>query len=108
MADSAYLVPESRAPYSGRVFRMFESEPSRVQLEGALLDGVWDGDLVVYHPNGRVRYFGTFVRGERCGAWTENADSVAVESVYDELVREIETMGLYPSCESLRDSETHR
>jgi len=74
----------------------------RVELEGRLLDGTWHGELRVYHPNGRIRYMGNFEQGQRCGPWTENADSVSTGSLYDEVVREVETMGLYPPCEGAR------
>jgi hypothetical protein len=96
--DSVYVEPATRLPYSGPVFRAFEGDPKRVQIEGELLDGSWDGELAVYHPNGRIRYLGSFSGGERCGPWTENADSVAASNVYDELTKEIESMGLYPPC----------
>lgn len=92
--------PETGEAFSGPVFRAFESDSGRVEVEGALLDGAWEGELTVYHPNGRVRYMGSFRGGERCGPWTENADSTPVGSALDALVREVETMGLYPPCET--------
>ena len=97
--DSVYVVPETRAPFTGPIVRYFEEEPDKVQLTGALREGVFDGELVVYHPNGRVRYMGSFRDGDRCGPWTENADSTATGSVYEDLMREVETLGLYPPCE---------
>ena len=100
--DSIYVDPNTDRPYTGPVFRAFAEEFGRVQIEGELLEGEWDGELVVYHSNGRVRYAGSFDRGERCGPWTENADSVPLESVYEELVREVESMGLYPPCDADR------
>ena len=99
-ADSAYVDPATDLPYSGPVFRVFPDDEDRIQLEGALLDGTWDGELKVYHPNGHIRYMGSFVAGQRCGAWTENADSVPEGSLYEELVSEIESMGIYPPCAS--------
>jgi len=99
VVDSLYVAPASTAPFTGPVVRYFEEQPDRIQLEGALRDGVFDGELVVYHPNGRVRYMGSFREGERCGPWTENADSAATGSVYEDLVREVETLGLYAPCE---------
>jgi hypothetical protein len=101
VVDSLY-VDAGGSPFTGRVFRSFPDSVRQVQLEGSLRDGLWEGELVVYHANGRVRYMGSFVAGERCGPWTENADSVVVESVYDQLVREVESMGLYPPCEGLK------
>jgi len=116
-ADSLYVDPETGDPFSGPVVRYFEAPDERagagsevdpirpgvahgaVQLEGTLREGVWDGELVVYHPNGRVRYMGSFAKGERCGPWIENADSTPTPSTYEALVREVETMGLYPPCD---------
>ncbi|MEM7417812.1 MAG: hypothetical protein AAF389_20145 [Gemmatimonadota bacterium] len=99
VVDSVYIDPESGAPWSGPVVRYFEDDPELVQVEGTLLDGTWHDDFVVYHVNGRIRYMGSFNRGDRCGAWTENADSTELGSVYEALLREVETMGMYPPCE---------
>lgn len=117
VADSLYVDPASGVPFSGPVVRYGapweegfdagavprsgrEGVPSgTVQIAGTLRDGVWDGELVVYHPNGRVRYLGSFARGVRCGPWVENADSTPAPSTYEELVREVESMGLYPPCD---------
>jgi hypothetical protein len=96
--DSVYVVAETRMPYSGPVFRRFPDEAGRVQLEGTLLEGTWDGEMMVYHANGRIRYMGSFSEGERCGPWTENLDSLPPVNLYDELVRDIESMGIYPPC----------
>ena len=92
-------MPETLEPFSGSIVRYFEEPSDQVQLEGGLRDGVFDGDLVVYHPNGRVRYMGSFRDGERCGPWTENADSTETGNVYAEVMREVETLGLYPPCD---------
>jgi hypothetical protein len=102
VVDSVYLDPVTREPWTGPVFRAFDDDPGSTQLEGDLLEGAWDGDLRVYHPNGRIRYMGSFRGGDRCGPWTENSDSVPTESVYDALIREVETMGLYPACDGSR------
>lgn len=99
VVDSVYRDPVTEAPFTGPVFRAFADAPETLQLEGTLSAGLWDGELVVYHPNGRVRYMGSFVNGARCGPWTENADSVPTESTYDELLREIESLGIYPPCD---------
>ena len=96
VVDSLYVEPGTGIPYTGRVIRHFEGDPERVQIDGSLRDGTWDGELIVYHPNGRVRYMGSFENGDRCGAWVENADSFPLDNVYEELVREVESMGLYP------------
>jgi hypothetical protein len=69
------------------------------ELEGALLQGAWQGDLTLYHSKRRIRYMGSFYQGERCGAWTKNTDSVDLGSVYQALIHEVETMALYPPCD---------
>ena len=97
--DSVYVSADTRLPYSGRVFRVFPDQPGKVQLEGSLLEGTWNGDLTVFHANGRIRYMGSFAQGDRCGPWTENLDSLPPVNLYDELVRDIESMGIYPSCD---------
>lgn len=99
VVDSVYVSPESGEPWSGSIVRYFDDEPESVQIEGELLEGSWHGEMVVYHPNGRIRYMGSFDRGQRCGPWTENADSTDLGSVYEALLREVETMGMYPPCE---------
>lgn len=96
--DSLYVEPVAGEPFSGPVFRHFEDAPGTVQLEGTLEEGSWHGEFLVYHPNGRVRYMGSFDRGDRCGPWTENADSASNRSVYEDLVDEIESLGVYPPC----------
>lgn len=85
-------------PYTGPVFSRFLLHPDEVQLEGALKDGTWDGELRVYHRDGRIRYEGRFENGVRCGAWTENTDPRPPVNLYDELVTEIKTLALYPPC----------
>jgi hypothetical protein len=99
VVDSLYVDPASMEPFSGEVVRYFDIDRSKVQMSGSLREGVWDGELVVYHPNGRVRYMGSFTGGDRCGPWIENADSVPTENAYEDLVREVESMGLYPPCD---------
>jgi len=37
--DSTYLDPETLLPYTGRVFRMFETDAEMRQLRGELVDG---------------------------------------------------------------------
>lgn len=99
VVDSLYVDPVTGQPFTGSVSRRFDEDSTAIQIEGRLLEGVWDGEMIVYHPNGRVRYMGNFENGDRCGAWIENADSLPLDNVYEELVREVETMGLYPPCE---------
>lgn len=96
--DSTYLDPSTLVPYSGPVVRTFPDDPERLEIDGALLGGVWHGELVVYHPSGRVRYAGAFAFGERCGPWTENSFDREPVNLYDELVSDIDAMGIYPPC----------
>ncbi|MDP2959135.1 MAG: hypothetical protein Q8N53_22125 [Longimicrobiales bacterium] len=96
--DSVYLAPGTLEPYSGAVVRHFVDEPDRVQLEGRLEDGTWEGELTVYHRSGRVRYQGSLSKGAACGVWVENRKDEAAENLYRELKREIESMGVYPAC----------
>jgi hypothetical protein len=100
--DSVYLVPETMEPYTGDVFKPFPDgageAAGEVQIEGHLTEGYWDGEILVYHPNGRVRYMGSFAMGEKCGVWTEDQDPDPPGSVFQELKQEIESMGLYPPC----------
>lgn len=98
LRDSTYHEPSTLEPFTGNVVRRFAEDPGKIQLRGHLQDGTWNGELVVYHPNGRVRYMGTLAEGAKCGAWTENADPDPPESLYKELKQEIESMGLYPPC----------
>lgn len=98
VADSLYRDAATGEPWSGPVYRPFAEDSTRVQIQGTLLDGTWDGEFRVFHLNGRIRYEGSFANGERCGPWTENADSVSLGSVYEELERMVESMGIYPPC----------
>ncbi|GMV08030.1 MAG: hypothetical protein AMXMBFR53_43050 [Gemmatimonadota bacterium] len=96
--DSTYVTPGTLEPFSGPVVRFFEGGEGKVQLEGTLEDGVWEGELTVFHESGRVRYQGRLAHGTPCGAWVENRDDEPVESVYQMLKQEIESMGLYDPC----------
>ncbi len=98
VVDSLYVDPGCGEPFSGPVHRPFPSEPDRIQIEGRLLEGTWDGEFRVFHGNGRIRYMGSFDAGARCGPWTENIDSIGSRSVYDALLDEIESLGVYPPC----------
>ena len=46
--DSIYTDPTSGEAFSGRVVRHFEDDTTAIQLEGRLLEGVWDGEMIVY------------------------------------------------------------
>jgi hypothetical protein len=99
LVDSVYVDSSTGLPFTGPVERRFDDDTTSVQIAGVLLGGVWDGEMIVYHPNGRVRYMGSFAVGERCGPWVENADSAPTANAYEDLVREVETLGLYPPCD---------
>lgn len=96
--DSTYFAPETMLPYTGRVFRNFLDDSTRVEIEGAMLGGDWHGAFSVYHRSGRTRYAGSFDRGERCGPWTENSFDREPEDAYEALLSEIGTLALYPPC----------
>jgi hypothetical protein len=96
--DSTYYDPVSGRPFTGRVFRPFSGDSTRIEIEGRLLDGAWDGELRVFHPSGRVRYEGAFSMGSRCGPWTENASDRETEDAYEGLLSEVESMAIYPPC----------
>jgi hypothetical protein len=96
--DSTYLTPGSLKPFSGRVVRHFDDDPGKVQIEGTLENGVWEGEMTVYHESGRIRYQGRLSRGAPCGTWLENRDDEVTGSVFDELKKDIASMGVYPDC----------
>ncbi len=96
--DSTYHHPTTLEPYSGTVFKLFDSDPGRVQLRARLEDGTFDGDLVVYHPSGRVRFEGEMVAGRQCGGWLENEDDSEPASEAEEVKRMLESIVVYPAC----------
>jgi hypothetical protein len=98
LQDSTYLVPETRTPYTGDVLKYFPDQAGKVQLRGHMREGLWNGEITVYHTNGRIRYLGELADGVKCGVWTENMDPDPPKSLYKELRQEIESMGLYPPC----------
>jgi hypothetical protein len=98
LQDSTYLAPESMTPFSGDVVKHFPDQKGKIQLRSHLRDGMWNGEITVYHPNGRIRYLGELADGVKCGVWTENQDPDPPASLYRELKQEIESMGLYPPC----------
>ncbi len=96
--DSIYLDPSTRTPHSGPVFRHFRDDPAKVQIEGTLKHGVWEGEMTVYHASGRIRYQGRLSAGAPCGAWVENQSDEVAGTVFQELQQQINSMGLYPPC----------
>ncbi len=97
-ADTVYLVPSTREPYSGPVVRRFEDGSGRVQIEGTLENGMWEGEMTVYHESGRIRYQGRLHKGAPCGTWINNRDDQPHGTVLDELERDIASLGVYPPC----------
>ena len=98
MRDSTYLDPVSLEPFTGPVFKTFVDDRENIQMRGTIEGGTWNGELTVYHPNGRVRFQGELVNGVQCGAWVEDEDDAPAESVYEEIVKEIESLVMYPEC----------
>ena len=98
LQDSTYFVEETMAPFSGRVFKSFADDPGTVQLTGFLSNGLWNGELTVYFSNGRIRYQGELVDGERCGAWYEDRNEEPPEGLYLQLLEEIESLAMFPPC----------
>jgi hypothetical protein len=98
LQDSTYLAPGTREPFTGRVVRYFPGDSGRVQIEGTLRDGTWEGELTVYHRSGRIRYQGRLAGGAPCGAWTENREDAEAGNLYLLLKQDIESMGIYPPC----------
>jgi hypothetical protein len=96
--DSTYLVAETGEPYTGEVFRAFSDDPDHIQLEGRIEEGSWNGEMTVYHEGGGIRYQGRMAGGAPCGAWVENRSEEAAPSLYESLVQDVESMGLYPPC----------
>jgi len=96
--DSTYYAPETMEPFTGRVFRPFPGDSTREEIVGRLVDGTWHGELIVYHPSGRIRYMGSFDHGQRCGPWTENQDDMENATSFRELVSDIESLAIYPPC----------
>ena len=102
LRDSTYLAPGTLEPFSGRVVRHFAGAPDKVQIEGTLENGTWEGELTVYHQSGRLRYQGRLSAGAPCGAWVDNRDDEEAGSVYLMLKQDIESMGIYPECPDRR------
>lgn len=98
LRDSTYLSPVTLEPYSGPVVRYFAGDSGRVQIDGRLEDGTWEGELTVYHRSGRIRYQGRMAAGAPCGAWLENREDAEAGSIYLMLRQDIESMGVYPPC----------
>ena len=98
LQDSVYVVQETMESFSGRVYKSFEDDPNVVQLSGSLAGGRWNGELTVYYLNGRIRYQGEFVDGERCGTWFENRDEDPPAGLLAQVMEEIESLAMYPPC----------
>jgi len=98
LQDSTYLAPGTLGPFTGRVVRYFPDDSGRVEIEGTLEGGTWEGELTVYHRSGRIRYQGLLAGGAPCGAWVENREDAEAGSVYLLLKQDIESMGIYPPC----------
>ena len=98
LRDSVYMDAQTLEPFTGGVERVFNDDPREVQLRGDLVNGMWNGDIIVYHENGRIRYMGSLADGEKCGEWIENRDSDPPSDILAELKQEIESLGIYEPC----------
>jgi hypothetical protein len=96
--DSTYLDPVTLEPFSGRIVRYFVHDTTLVEVEGRLKDGTWTGELTIYHPSGRIRDQGRLVDGVKCGAWVEDGPDREAGGIYEEVVREVESLSIYPDC----------
>ncbi len=96
--DSTYYDPATQEPYTGPVFKRFDTDPSVVQLRARLEHGTFTGELTVYHASGRVRFQGQMVEGRQCGGWLENEDDSEAESEVEAVKRELESIVIYPAC----------
>ena len=96
--DSSYLTPETMKPFSGHVVRRFADDRHRVQIDGTLKNGMWEGELTVYYKSGRIRYQGEMSRGAPCGVWIDNRPDGDKGNALLELNRDIQSLGVYPSC----------
>ncbi len=98
MRDSTYFDPLTDAPFSGRVFHDFGGAEGGRQLEATLAEGTWEGELVVYHPTGRIRYQGEMSDGARCGAWIENENPAEPGTLHQAIREDLESLVIYPEC----------
>ena len=96
--DSTYLDPGTLEPFSGRIVRYFVHDTTLVEVEGRLQNGTWAGELTIYHPSGRIRDQGRLMDGAKCGAWVEDSPDRPTGGIYDEVVREVESLSIYPDC----------
>ena len=96
--DSMYFHPETLEPYTGPVFKRFDSDAGQVQLRARLEGGTFNGELVVYHRDGRLRFEGTMANGTQCGGWYENEDESPPDDEWEALKRDLESIVVYPAC----------
>ena len=97
LRDSIYHGPDG-IPFTGAVERRFPEDTTQIQLTGFLREGTWQGELRVYHRNGRIRFPGALHEGAPCGEWIEEQPPEAPGSVYEQLVDEIESLSVYDPC----------
>ncbi len=98
LSDSTYHHPATGEPYTGPVERRFPDDSAAVQLVGSMLDGAWEGELRVYHPNGRIRFLGSLHQGRPCGEWIEEQPATDPGDGYERLIDEIESLAVYDPC----------
>ena len=99
VVDSAYVDPDTNAPYTGPVIARFsEAGGGDIRLEARLEDGLWEGEFTMFHPTGRIRYQGSMASGSQCGGWVENENPELPESLLQEVTEELESLVIYPEC----------
>ncbi len=98
LQDSVYFDQETMEPFSGSVFKPFEDDPDAIQFSGFLENGRWNGEMTVYFSNGRIRYQGELLDGERCGTWLENRDEQEPGDLLSQVMEEIESLAMYAPC----------
>ncbi len=98
--DGAYLDPETMLPFSGPVVRRFPGPDARPQVVATIRDGLWEGELTLYHESGRIRGQGPMSGGARCGSWIENEEPEEPDDVYEAIKEDLESLVFYPECPS--------
>ena len=76
-----YLDPSGLEPYTGPVFTRFESDTTKIEQWGQLLNGMWEGATEVYYENGQLRETKTMRLGKQDGAWVSYYPNGEMESL---------------------------
>ena len=97
------LDPTTMRPYTGRVFKFDNADPSKVWWTYSMKDGLRHGPYEIYYKNGqlmwrevysngklhglyesyyeygRLRGKGNYSNGEKCGEWIEEGEAVTYD-----------------------------